>query len=141
MQEIRTSGSMSGDGKRSVAAWPKLPRPSSTLPKRARGYATACPQLADAFRLMGVNVGRIPQSLADLPVVQASKFELVINASGGLFPALPTALGAGAMQRCLLGVKSLGLTRPTTSRHVRCASDSDRIGDSRQSVAWCQFLP
>jgi hypothetical protein len=25
-------GSMSGDGKRSVAAWPKLPRPSSTLP-------------------------------------------------------------------------------------------------------------
>jgi hypothetical protein len=34
MQEIRTSGSMSGDGKRSVAAWPKLPRPSSTLPPR-----------------------------------------------------------------------------------------------------------
>jgi hypothetical protein len=34
MQEIRTSGSMSGDGKRSVAAWPKLPRPSSTLPSR-----------------------------------------------------------------------------------------------------------
>ena len=32
MREIRTSGSMSGDGKRSVAAWPKLPRPSSTLP-------------------------------------------------------------------------------------------------------------
>jgi hypothetical protein len=40
MREIRTSGSMSGDGKRSVAAWPKLPRPSSTLPKRARAYAT-----------------------------------------------------------------------------------------------------
>ena len=36
MQEIRTSGSMSGDGKRSVAAWPKLPRPSSTLPKRRK---------------------------------------------------------------------------------------------------------
>ena len=34
MREIRTSGSMSGDGKRSVAAWPKLPRPSSTLPTR-----------------------------------------------------------------------------------------------------------
>jgi Transposase DDE domain group 1 len=33
MREIRTSGSMSGDGKRSVAAWPKLPRPSSTLPQ------------------------------------------------------------------------------------------------------------
>jgi hypothetical protein len=34
MPEIGTSGSMSGDGKRSVAAWPKRPRPSSTLPPR-----------------------------------------------------------------------------------------------------------
>ena len=32
VREIRTLGSMSGDGKRGVAAWPKLPRPSSTLP-------------------------------------------------------------------------------------------------------------
>jgi hypothetical protein len=32
MPEIGTSGSMSGDGKRSDAAWPQLPRPSSTLP-------------------------------------------------------------------------------------------------------------
>jgi hypothetical protein len=36
MPEIGTSGSMSGDGKRGVAAWPKLPRPSSTLPKRRK---------------------------------------------------------------------------------------------------------
>jgi hypothetical protein len=34
MPEIGTSGSMSGEGKRSVAEWPKLPRPSSTLPQR-----------------------------------------------------------------------------------------------------------
>jgi hypothetical protein len=34
MPEIGTSGSMSGDGKRGVAEWPKLPRPSSTLPSR-----------------------------------------------------------------------------------------------------------
>jgi hypothetical protein len=34
MPEIGASGSMSEDGKRSVAEWPKLPRPSSTLPKR-----------------------------------------------------------------------------------------------------------
>jgi hypothetical protein len=33
MPEIGTSGSMSGDGKRSGAEWPKLPRPSSTLPE------------------------------------------------------------------------------------------------------------
>jgi len=31
MREICTSGLMSGEGKRSVAAWPKQPRPSSTL--------------------------------------------------------------------------------------------------------------
>jgi hypothetical protein len=44
MQEIRTSGSMSGDGKRSVAAWPKLPRPSSTLPKLRNARALVCPE-------------------------------------------------------------------------------------------------
>ena len=32
MLEIGTSGSMSGEGKRGVAKWPKLPRLSSTLP-------------------------------------------------------------------------------------------------------------
>jgi hypothetical protein len=32
MPEIGSSGLMSGDGRRSVAEWPKLPRPSSTLP-------------------------------------------------------------------------------------------------------------
>jgi len=31
MTEIDMSGSMSGEGKRSVAAWPKPPRLSSTL--------------------------------------------------------------------------------------------------------------
>jgi transposase len=36
MRAIRTSGLMSGDGKRGVAAWPKLPRPSSTLQVKGR---------------------------------------------------------------------------------------------------------
>ena len=31
MGEIHTSGSMSGEGKRNDATWPKSPRPSSTL--------------------------------------------------------------------------------------------------------------
>jgi hypothetical protein len=41
MPEIGTSGSMSGDGKRGVAEWPKLPRPSSTLPSRRFQRLTA----------------------------------------------------------------------------------------------------
>jgi hypothetical protein len=32
VREIRTLRSMSGDGKRGDAGWPKPPRPSSTLP-------------------------------------------------------------------------------------------------------------
>ncbi len=32
MPQLGLSGSMSGERKRSVAAWPKLPRLSSTLP-------------------------------------------------------------------------------------------------------------
>jgi hypothetical protein len=54
MLEIGTSGLMSGDGKRGVAAWPKLPRPSSTLPirvGRARGRRDRPNRLASlAFR-------------------------------------------------------------------------------------------
>ncbi len=42
MLEIGTSGSMSGEGKRGVAEWPKLPRLSSTLPT-ARRYEIPLP--------------------------------------------------------------------------------------------------
>ena len=50
MPEIGTFGLMSGDGKRGVAERPKLPRPSSTLPKRksrrtTREHATLVHQL------------------------------------------------------------------------------------------------
>lgn len=44
------SGSMSGDEKRSVAAWPKLPRSSSTLPQQRSfllGFMTGIEGAAD----------------------------------------------------------------------------------------------
>jgi len=53
MPEIRTSGSMSGGGKRSVAAWPELPRPSSTLP------SPTCRHVRDQVRSQELN-GRPP---------------------------------------------------------------------------------
>src|SRR3984893_10180171 len=46
----------------------------------------------------------------------------------------PVALHIGG----LLWVKSVGSTRPTTSRHVRCASDSDRIGTLQRFDEECQ---
>ena len=39
MPEIGTSGSMSGDGKRGAAEWPKLPRPSSIYHRGSRGMS------------------------------------------------------------------------------------------------------
>src|SRR5215831_14855589 len=43
---------MSGDGKRSVAEWPKLPRPSSTLPNAASIFDTVTYRfLSDRYAL------------------------------------------------------------------------------------------
>ena len=61
MPEIGTSGSMSGDGKRGVAEWPKLPRPSSTLPSRPISYK----DLPSAFGGRSGS-GRAPESAASV---------------------------------------------------------------------------
>jgi hypothetical protein len=74
MPEIGMFGSMSGDGKRGVAAWPKLPHPSSTLPTRTgrpvrlvsgdetiKAYAiTANKRLAAATEIPTVDEGGVP---------------------------------------------------------------------------------
>ena len=59
MREIRTSGLMSGEGKRSVAAWPKPPRPSSTLLRRQKNDAADAAGICEAvtrpsMRFVGV---------------------------------------------------------------------------------------
>ena len=63
MPEIGTSGSMSGDGKRSVAAWPKLPRPSSTLPDRHPLRRTNFRSLSEDLRTCGEPVAGIGPAL------------------------------------------------------------------------------
>src|ERR1700676_3363532 len=48
MREICMSGLMSGEGKRSVAAWPKPPRPSSTLLKSQKNDDLDAEAIAEA---------------------------------------------------------------------------------------------
>ncbi len=57
MREIGTSSSMSGDGKRGVAIGPKLPRPSSTLP-RPTVSSQAGSQRAAAAQAAGRTMGQ-----------------------------------------------------------------------------------
>src|SRR5450756_2521411 len=64
------SGSMSGDGKRSVAEWPKLPRPSSTLPSKS----------AASRRFVALSADR----LAEWMSLDLSKLDLLVIQIDGL---------------------------------------------------------
>ena len=64
MLEIGTSGLMSGNGKRGVAAWPKPPRPSSTLPANIDGRQGVREAAMRHFRSMVPLVTELRASVA-----------------------------------------------------------------------------
>src|SRR5450756_1606462 len=64
------SGSMSGDGKRSVAEWPKLPRPSSTLPSKS----------AASRRFVALSADRLAERMSS----DLSKLDLLVIQIDGL---------------------------------------------------------
>jgi hypothetical protein len=57
---------MSGDGKRGVAEWPKLPRPSSTLPSRTRMSRLCRVRLLAARNALGKPANRAPYEIANV---------------------------------------------------------------------------
>ncbi len=67
MPEIGTSGSMSGDEKRSVAAWPKLPRSSSTLLEAAMCRGATSGRVLEMLRNTSAPLGRIAALDPSLP--------------------------------------------------------------------------
>src|SRR3954471_333418 len=70
MRVIRTSGLTSGDGKRGVAAWPKPPRPSSTLPPDGRVAEEAFAVIRDAMReKQVVGIGRVVLYRRERPIM------------------------------------------------------------------------
>src|ERR1700730_7340208 len=79
MREIRTSGLMSGEGKRSVAAWPQPPRPSSTLLRRQKNDAADAAGICEAvtrpsMRFVGVRtqlINALRGHLAEIGIVAA----------------------------------------------------------------------
>jgi regulatory helix-turn-helix LysR family protein len=75
MPEIGTSGSMSGDGKRGVAEWPKLPRPSSTLP-----CATSKPLSARrSFEPQSRSMLRLPAKWTHWSTMLTNEYSKILN--------------------------------------------------------------
>jgi putative ABC transport system substrate-binding protein len=75
-----------------MAAYYRIPATYSNRNlAEAGGLMSYGTNIADAFRQVGVYTGRILNGAkpADLPIVQASKFELVINAQTARMLGLP----------------------------------------------------
>ena len=107
MREICMSGLMSGEGKRSVAAWPKPPRPSSTLLKRGKNDATDAEAICEAVRRP--NMRFVPVKSADQQAV------LMLHRTRALLIRQQTML-ANAFRAHLA---EFGIVVPQGIRHVR----------------------
>src|SRR6266536_3564473 len=76
---------MSGDGKRSVAEWPKLPRPSSTLPTETprRGFEFHLRRLSGSVMDNARGPGLTPSSCFEAPREEVS-IDAIDGASAGI---------------------------------------------------------
>jgi nucleoside phosphorylase len=123
MPEIGTSGSMSGDGKRGAAEWPKLPRPSSTLP-HAWLMLGHCAGLRNTQKLgdyvLAHGYVREDHVLDEeppvwVPIPALAEMQVALEQAVGEVTGLP-GFGAEAHQahwnRCERGQSELGDRRP-----------------------------
>jgi transposase len=86
MREICMSGLMSGEGKRSVAAWPKPPRPSSTLLKAQKNDDLDAEAIAEAASRPTMRFVEVKsQAQSDIQALHRARERLVSErtASGG----------------------------------------------------------
>src|ERR1035437_6670381 len=85
MPEIGSSGFMSGGGERSGAEWPKLPRPSSTLPRRTWRAPEQCLKRALSWRQLhrAGQIARAKSSSARSCMYLASKKERCAHVAQG----------------------------------------------------------
>jgi hypothetical protein len=143
MREIRTSGSMSGDGKRSVAAWPKLPRPSSTLPQantysdrtRSQGAGSDPGEGSLGRRLNGRHlyvwraVDSEGETLRSCAMIITDANEL----AGELHDRMPVILEPEQFEARLTGAAGLELLKPAANDVLQCWPVSRRVNSSRAS--------
>jgi hypothetical protein len=98
----RTSGSMSGERKRSVAAWPKLPRLSSTLPKDAmwvrRVEDNYHPESPPRFRMGGKDGCPVSKRISTPPVLPNGATEMRGIKNYAVLGVLGTATGGAGQE-------------------------------------------
>src|SRR4051812_3039891 len=126
MREIRTSGLTSGDGKRSVAAWPKPPRPSSTLQIRGKKR-----------HVMVDTEGLLLQAIVHAADIQDREGGVLLMATlFGLYPFLLKLYADGGYQGPQF---QGGLRRIMCHVDVEIVKRSDRMDARRRNASALRF--